>query len=231
MTYQKPIPNSNYDNNADANEASSLVLTAVVDDASPSSFSFGHDGVATKNKNEGRMRRAVIATCFVLGFVAVVLYGGGRSRQSHMARSTGGLSAELLRKADDTSYNYDPTSDFCFTDTDTAGKYCWYPTDNRPCGNWKGEGGHGYNDCGRKCTRVLGYQDYCTAVVYDPHEDFCFSDEDNPGKYCWCPEYKIPYGNWRVNGDRGFNDCGSNDHGGLCTESKHNLACDQLIYI
>ena len=22
----------------------------------------------------------------------------------------------------------------------------------------------------------------CVAVVYDPHEDFCFSDEDNPGK-------------------------------------------------
>ena len=112
MTYQKPIPNSNYDNNADANEASSLVLTAVVDDASPSSFSFGHDGVATKNKNEGRMRRAVIATCFVLGFVAVVLYGGGRSRQSHMARSTGGLSAALLRgpnpaaSVDDFCYQY-----------------------------------------------------------------------------------------------------------------------------
>ena len=228
MTYQKPIPN--YDNNADADAASSLILTIVTASPAPS-FSLGQEGgaPATQKKNGvPTMRAMIVTTCFLLGTLAVI-YGGRGSSSSHTR--SGDLAAELLRKADDTSYNYDPTSDFCFTDTDTAGKYCWYPTDNRPCGNWKGEGGHGYNDCGRKCTRVLGYQDYCTAVVYDPHEDFCFSDEDNPGKYCWCPEYKIPYGNWRVNGDRGFNDCGSNDHGGLCTESKHNLACDQLIYI
>ena len=33
-------------------------------------------------------------------------------------------------------------------------KYCWYPTNNIPCGDWKGEGGHGYDNCGPKCKRV-----------------------------------------------------------------------------
>ena len=46
---------------------------------------------------------------------------------------------------------YDPSLDFCFTDTDIVGKYCWYYTDTLPDANWKGEGGHGYNDCGPKC--------------------------------------------------------------------------------
>ena len=46
---------------------------------------------------------------------------------------------------------YDPSLHYCFKDTDNAGKYCWYPEDNLPSGNWKGEGGHGENDCGSRC--------------------------------------------------------------------------------
>ena len=92
MTYQKPSPH--YDT-ADADEASSLVLTVV--DASPS-FSLGPDGVATKKKNGVPTMRAMITMCFVLGTL-VVLYGGRSGRNSNTARSTGGLSAALLRGA------------------------------------------------------------------------------------------------------------------------------------
>ena len=78
-----------------------------------------------------------------------MIYGGRGSNRhsSSKTASSGGISADLLR-------GYDPSSDYCFTEIDTDGKYCWYPTDNLPCGNWKGEGGHGYNDCGQKCTKI-----------------------------------------------------------------------------
>ena len=105
MTYQKPSPH--YDT-ADADEASSLVLTVV--DASPS-FSLGPDGVATKKKNGVPTMRAMITMCFVLGTL-VVLYGGRSGRNSNTARSTGGLSAALLRgpnpaaSVDDFCYQY-----------------------------------------------------------------------------------------------------------------------------
>ena len=95
---------------------------------------------------------------------------------------------------------YDPSQDFCFTNNDMFDKFCWYPDDRLPRGNWKGEGGRGYNDCGPKCTD----QD---ASVFDPSQDFCFKDTDNAGKYCWYPEIKFPVGNWKA-GARGYNDCG-----------------------
>ena len=46
---------------------------------------------------------------------------------------------------------YDPRQAFCFADTDNPGKYCWYPTDNLPIGNWARIDGRGYGDCGSKC--------------------------------------------------------------------------------
>ena len=46
---------------------------------------------------------------------------------------------------------YDPSQDFCFKDKENMDKYCWDPDDRLPVGNWKGEGGHIYNDCGPKC--------------------------------------------------------------------------------
>ena len=114
---------------------------------------------------------------------------------------------------------YDPSQDFCFSDNDTAGNYCWYPMDNLLCGNWKGEGGHGDNDCGRKCTKVLVHiqekrvvrihcHDDLAVSVYDPSKDFCFSNNDTAGKYCWYPTDFFPYGNWKGEGDRGYNECG-----------------------
>jgi len=49
---------------------------------------------------------------------------------------------------------YNPSKDYCFKDNDNAGKYCWYPTDNLPVGNWDGFTGAGYDNCGPKCTTV-----------------------------------------------------------------------------
>ena len=88
--------------------------------------------------------------CVVLGTLAVMISGsrGSNSNRSSTASSDDISSAALLR-------GYDPSQDFCFKDNDNDGKYCWYPTDGLgPCGNWKGEGGHGSNDCGQKCTKM-----------------------------------------------------------------------------
>ena len=158
--------------------------------------------------------------CVVLGTLAVL--SGGRGGSSSRHTRSGDLATELLRTAHDTSYDYDPSKDFCYTDTDNAGKYCWYPTDHYPCGNWDGEGGHGYHNCGRLCTQVMAalgrpkpfpFQAKCLSVVYDPDLDYCFKDNDNAGKYCWSEFFNIPYGNWESFlpgwiGGRDFNDCG-----------------------
>ena len=102
-----------------------------------------------------------------------------------------------------TTLMYDPTQDFCFTPKFGAGvhgyKFCWYPTDDTPVGDWEGVSGRDYNDCGPKCTEVQ---------LYDPNQNFCYKDNDNPGKYCWYPCDKIPYGNWVGEGGHGYNDCG-----------------------
>ena len=93
---------------------------------------------------------------------------------------------------------YDPTQDFCFTDNENPGKYCWYP-DNFPVGNWKGVNGRGVNDCGSKCTKVY---------MFDPNRDFCFTDNDNDGKYCWFPTLRLPSGNWKEVTGAAYNTCG-----------------------
>ena len=48
---------------------------------------------------------------------------------------------------------YDPSRDYCYKDKDHARKYCWYPTDSLPDGNWEGMSGRFYNDCGEKCNK------------------------------------------------------------------------------
>jgi len=123
--------------------------------------------------------------------------------------------------------SYDPREDFCFVDEDNPGKYCWFSDEKAdplrdhllyPCGNWKEVAlvERGY-DCGRLCTQLMKFN-MCLYAVYDPQKDFCFSDQDNPGKYCWCPQYKFPYGNWKLDQCRGFNECGFNNYGGMCTD-------------
>merc|ERR1719162_1785832 len=46
--------------------------------------------------------------------------------------------------------------------------------------------------------------------VYDPTQDFCFADTDNPGKYCWdikdCSPY--PKEQWKGVSGHGFGNCG-----------------------
>ena len=141
MTYQQPNPN--YDN-AIADEASSL-LTVVT--ASPASSS-------TKKKNGVPMMRAVIATWFLLGTLAVIYYGG-----PGCADNTGAGDSSVC--LDHGASVYDPSHGYCFADTDNAGKNCWCPTDNYPVGRWKGVSGVAYGQCGEKCTEVhpTGYTD------------------------------------------------------------------------
>ena len=102
---------------------------------------------------------------------------------------------------------YDPSYDFCFKDNDNAGKYCWYPNDRLPDGNWKGEGGHAYNDCGDLCTDVaddpsgngpclpptntfggVSLTNYAWAFINSNPFQTCYQygDED---KYCWSNSY------------------------------------------
>ena len=115
---------------------------------------------------------------------------------------------------------YDPSQDFCFKDKDNADKYCWCRTDNFPFGNWKGVGGRGYGQCGDLCTHV--HPDTTCVVTptppptpspvsdpnqYDPNTDFCFKDNDNPGKYCWYTHSYFPYGNWD-GWDAAYGQCG-----------------------
>ena len=165
----------------DTVEEASLLLTRGT---TAPSFSFGP-------KTTMVPLRAKIATtaCVVLGTLTVL--SGGRGSSSSHTRS-GGLSADLLR-------GYDPSYDFCFTDNDTLGKYCWYPTDRFPSWNWEGVTGRGKNDCGPQCI---------VPVLYDPSQDFCYKDKDNVGKYCWYPTDNFPCGNWKGEGGRGYNDCG-----------------------
>ena len=174
MTYQTS-PTPTHDVNVE--EASSLLLTRGT--PAPSSCS-----CRPKTTMVPTTMRAMIVTtaCVVLGTLAVL--SGGRGGSSSRHTRSGDLATELLRTAHDTSYDYDPSKDFCYRDNDNAGKYCWYPTDIYPCGNWDGESGHGYHDCGRKCTQIIDvYSNYeeCVSVVYDPDLDYCFKDNDNPG--------------------------------------------------
>ena len=201
MTYQKP-PTQKHDDDVKVEEATSLLSGQ------------GEGGVPAGKKKPGvpTRRALIVTTCFLLGTLAVIYYGG-RGRSSSTA-SSGGLAADLLRKADDTVY--DPSQSNCYKDNDTAGHYCWYPTGNFPCesGHWDLEYyGRAYNDCGRKCTQVYltadNVQGYtCVSVVYVPSEDFCFTDNDYDGQYCWDPTDNTPHGNWELKGGRGFDDCG-----------------------
>ena len=142
-----------HDDNAD--EASLLLLTVA-------------GGVSATKKTHGVSMRAMIATCFVLlvlGTLAVLYSGGSGSGNTN--RTDGSSEALLLDHNQAAPYVYDPKRYYCNTDTDNPGKYCWFPTDKLPCGNWKGEDGHGYNDCGPLC--ALGFFDHddgCIPVEY-----------------------------------------------------------------
>ena len=43
---------------------------------------------------------------------------------------------------------------------------------------------------------------------YDPNSDHCFTDEANPGKYCWFHKMHYPCGNWQLDSKHGNNNCG-----------------------
>ena len=106
---------------------------------------------ARKKKNGVPMMRAVIATCSLLGILAVIYYGG-RDVSSNTA-GLGGISAALLLGQNQAASVYDPGHDWCFTDHDNPGKLCWYPIHRYPIGNWGGWDA-AYGQCGDLCTDV-----------------------------------------------------------------------------
>ena len=190
MTYQNPTPK--HDDDVKVEEAE-LLLTGVTASRAPS-FACGPGGggvpPAAKKKKHGVPMIAVLATCCFLGTLAVIYDDGGRSTVN-----SGGSTAALFRRGG----HYDPQHDSCFTDPETVDTYCWvYPTEIFPSGNWKKSEGGGYDNCGPRCS----------DDVYDPRQDFCFADTDNPGKYCWYYTDKLPYGNWKGEGGRGYDKCG-----------------------
>ena len=88
---------------------------------------------ATKKKDGVPTMRVMIATAvFLLGTLAVLYSGGRGSNRHNETYLTGGISANHP--------GYDPDSDYCFTDTDTPGNYCWFPNLEFPCteqNNWR----------------------------------------------------------------------------------------------
>ena len=207
MTYQQPNPN--YDN-AVADEASSL-LTVVT--ASPASSS-------TKKKIGVPMMRAVIATWFLLGTLAVI-YDGGSS--SSNVNGTDGTSEALLLGHNQAALEvyepyYDPDNgDYCFFQLYARyDNYCWYPSRIFPVGNWKDvTTDRPYDSCGPVCpappptpSPTPPLTPPPTTPVYDPSQDFCFKDKDNADKYCWCRTDNFPFGNWK-----GYHLCNSTDAG------------------
>ena len=148
MTYQKQ--SQTHDDEA------SLLLTVVTASPAPSlSLVQGGGMPARKKKNGVPMMRAVIATCSLLGILAVIYYGG-RDVSSNTA-GLGGISAALLLGQNQAASVYDPSQDFCFTDHDHPGKLCWYPIHRYPCGNWRGGDSSVDGQCGDKCTKVYCY--------------------------------------------------------------------------
>ena len=131
----------------------------------------------TKKNGVLTMRAMIVTTCFFLGTLAVL--SGSRGSNTD---SSGDLSADLLRgghtqavPSDGISLEvYDPSSDYCFKDHETPGKYCWHSNNNLPCeGDGTGDGtdwraevwSWWYTDCGPKCTKVRwGSSVWCVSV-------------------------------------------------------------------
>ena len=200
MTYQ-----NHSDDKAAADEASSLFLPAG--DAKPKKTT---NGVPTM--------RARIATClFLLGTLGVLSSWGSSSSSNTNTHRTDGTSKALLpghTPAVRREEYYDPRQDYCFMDTDTAGKYCWYATDaSLPYGNWVKDGAHLYNDCGPECPTPPTPSPTPSPVSdpskYDPNQDYCFKAQYvDFDQYCWYPTDEFPSGNWEGTGGRPYNDCG-----------------------
>ena len=200
MTYQTPSTPKHDDDDVQVEEATALL----------SDQGGGGGGGPARKKKHGvpTLRALIVGSCFVLGTLAVMIYGG-RGGSSSTTHRTAGSTADLLR-------GYDPSQDFCFQDNDNNDKLCWYPTDNFPCGDWKGVSGLGSDQCGPPCTQVykmIKKDDGskfkgCVPPLYNPSLDFCFRDNDNANKYCWYNYDNLPCGNWKGEGGHDFNNCG-----------------------
>ena len=152
MTYPNPTHTQHKNNNAD--EASSLLTIVTAFPAPASTLRQDGDVPTTKKKNGGvLMRTMIVTTCFLLGTIAVIFYGGSSNTNSNINHASSTSEALLLRH-NQAAPMYDPNQAYCFKDKDNDDKYCWYPTDNYPFGNWGGVTGAAYNNCGPQCTKV-----------------------------------------------------------------------------
>ena len=96
MTFQPTI--QTHDNDDKADEASSLLLTVA------------EGGVPARTKKNSIPMRAMIATCFLLGTIAVIYFGESGSSNT----SSDGISAVLVRGHNQaaTMSVYDPSQDY-----------------------------------------------------------------------------------------------------------------------
>ena len=134
MSYQNP-PNSDQDEET----AVPLITTSLAP--------------TTSTAMDYRWKRMILAVVVVI----MMLVAGGAVRMCQT--NDAGLTTNAVGGLPPSMYypdfsKYDPSRDFCYKDNDNVDKFCWYPNDCLPHGNWKGEGGRGYNDCGPKCTDV-----------------------------------------------------------------------------
>jgi len=91
--------------------------------------------------------RAMIATCFLLGTLAVIHGGSGSSSTAN----SGGLSEALLLRQNQAAPVYTPGQDYCFMEQYGKygdSKYCWKHTDSYPVDETWIYIGRGYNSCG-----------------------------------------------------------------------------------
>ena len=237
MTYQKQSQTHD-------DETSSLLTSVPAAPAPPFSFGQGGGGVTTTKKTNGVPMRAMIATCVLLGTLAVIYYGGtGASSNTHRRVGTPSLpsSASSLSSLRTAALEDSPEDKVV-----DGGFQCYPHGDVCYAGNpFLSNGGC----CATaSCVREkLGFGCVCIADPttapslpptqpptnpptndpnkYDPSHDWCFKDNDNDGKYCWFPTHNYPCGNWG-GWDAAYDNCGPKCTTVYWYEDKY--SCDYL---
>jgi len=125
---------------------------------------------------------------------------------------------------------YDPNHDYCYINSRHLNsynawvptQYCWYATEySLLYGNWDLHfipGAQTIYNCGPECPAPPPPP---PLPLYDPSQDFCFKDNDNDDKLCWCPTDNFPVGNWDGVGGHGYNGCGPKCTSGCIYDPSH----------
>ena len=96
----------------------------------------------------------MVGTAMAMG---ALLLMAGPSKMTTMNSSSSNVDGKIVVSSNPppTEQMFDPSQNYCYKDNDYADKYCWDPVAHLLSGNWKEDGGHGYNDCGPECTPSL----------------------------------------------------------------------------